>query len=182
MIQVVAADTVPTWLSGWVGLAVLILGALGLLASAAAYLRASYAKATVTTLSESNAALSEQVEILKTQRAQEAAALVVERERSASEVYALTTRVETQERENTVLREAIQGKADVERVIMVIQDHHHEVIEDRRAFHLEWRGEIDKVTASQDDVLSAVGEIATSQKAVRGMVGKIYAATAGAGT
>lgn len=180
MIGYVAADSaVPSWLTGWVGLAVAVVGLLGLLASAAAYLRASYAKATVATLSESNAALSEQVEILKGQREEEARERAAEKERAAAEVYALTTRVEAQERENAVLREAVQGKADVERVIMVIQDHHHEVIEDRRAFHAEWRGEIDKVTAAQDDVLTAVGEIATSQKAVRSMVGKIYATTAG---
>jgi hypothetical protein len=165
-----------------VGLAVAVLGALGLLASAAAYLRASYAKATVATLSESNAALSEQVEILKNAREDEAKERLEERRRAAQEIVGLTTRVEAQERENAILREAVQGKADVERVIQVIEDHHHEVIEDRRAFHVEWRGEIDKIAAGQDDVLSAVGEIATSQKAVRGMVGKIYAATAGAGT
>jgi hypothetical protein len=168
-----AADaTAPALRSGWVGLAIAILGLLGLLASAAAYLRASYAKATVATLAESNAALKEQVEILKAER--DADELEREAERAR-----MTARLETLERENGTLREVVQGKADVERVIMVIQDHHHEVIQDRKAFHLEWRGEIGKLQGTMDDTLVAVGEIANSQKAVRSMVGKVYASTAG---
>jgi hypothetical protein len=172
------ADT-PSWLSGWVGVAVAVLGALGLLASAAAYLRASYAKATVATLAESNAALSEQVRILKDERDAERQEREAERARLAREAEQVAVRVEALERENGTLREVVQGKADIERVIMVITDHHHEVIEDRRAFHVEWRGEIEKIQATMDDALTAVGEVATSQRAVRGMVGKVYAATVG---
>lgn len=169
----VAADaSAPTLLSGWVGLAIAVLGLLGLLASAAAYLRASYAKATVATLAESNAALKEQVEILKAERDAD----TIERE---TERATLTARLETLERENGTLREVVQGKADVERVIMVIQDHHHEVIQDRKSFHREWQGEMGKIQGSLDDTLVAVGEIANSQKAVRAMVGKVYAATTG---
>lgn len=162
----------PALLSGWVGVVVAILGLLGLLASAAAYLRASYAKATVATLAESNAALKEQVEILKAERDED------QRERE-TEKAALTHRLETLEHENGTLREVVQGKADVERVIMVIQDHHHEILTDRKAFHNEWRGEINKIQGTVDDVLVAAGEIANSQKAVRAMVGKVYAATTG---
>jgi hypothetical protein len=158
---------------------VLILGLLGLLASAAAYLRASYAKATVATLTESNVALTDQVRILKEERADDAKARKAEQEEWAKDRYALTVRMETVERENETLREAVQGKADVERLVMLIQDHHHEVIEDRKAFHAEWRGEVGKMQASLDDALTAVGEIATTQKAVRGMMGKVYASTVG---
>lgn len=179
MTHLLDATTPPAWVSGWLGVVLAVIGVLGLVASAAAYLRASYAKATVATLSESNAALTDQVRILKEEREEEAKERAAERERAAQEMYALTVKVETQERENAVLREAVQGKADVERVIMVIQDHHHEVVEDRRAFHAEWRGEIDKMLGSQDDLIKAVGDVATSQKATRAMVGKVYAATVG---
>lgn len=168
-----AADaSPPEFLTGWVGVVVTLIGLLGLLASAAAYLRASYAKATVSTLAESNAALSEQVRILKSEREDD------ERER-VKERLATQGRLETLERENGTLREVVQGKADVERLVMLIQDHHHEVIEDRKSFHKEWRGEADKMQGTVDDVLAAVGEIATSTKAVRSMVGKVYATTAG---
>jgi hypothetical protein len=162
----------PQFLSGWLALVVTILGALGLLASAAAYLRASYAKATVATLAESNAALTEQVAILKAK----AEADEQDRER---ERLSMTGRLNLMESENNTLREVVQGKADVERLVMLIQDHHHEVIGDRTRFHTEWRGEIDKIQATLDDTLTAVGEVATSQKAVRGMVGKVYASTVG---
>lgn len=175
----VAAADAPAWVSGWVGLAVAILGALGLLASAAAYLRASYAKATVATLAESNAALSEQVRILKEERDEDRVEREQERKEDAAKAAQMAVKIEALERENDTLREVVQGKADVERLVMLIQDHHHEVIEDRKAFHVEWRGEIDKVQGTLDDVLSATGEIATTQKAVRGMVGKVYASTVG---
>lgn len=169
----------PAWISGWVGVAVGVIGLLGILAGTAAYLRAGYAKATVQTLSENNAALTDQVRILKEERTEEKASHDAERAKSAAEIYALTARVEAQERENDILREAIQGKADVERLVMLIQDHHHEVIEDRKAFHTEWRGEVGKITASLDDLLKVAGETNTSVKATRAMTGKVYAATAG---
>jgi hypothetical protein len=179
VIEYVAAAEAPAWASGWVALIVGVLGATGLLASAAAYFRASYAKATVATLAESNAALSEQVRILKEERDEDRKEREDERREASQKNAAMAIRVEALERENGVLREVVQGKADVERLVMLIQDHHHEVIEDRKAFHIEWRGEIDKMQGTLDDVLSATGEIATSQKAVRGMVGKVYAATVG---
>ena len=179
MHHLAAVGAAPSWLSGWVALVAAIIGVLGGLSGAVAYLRAGYAKATVQTLGENNAALSDQVRILKEERAEDQRLRQEERTKSAAEVFALTARVEAQERENDILREAIQGKADVERLVMLIQDHHHEVIEDRRAFHVEWRGEIDKIVASQDDLLKAVGEVATSQKAVRGMTAKMLAATTG---
>jgi SepF-like predicted cell division protein (DUF552 family) len=169
----------PQWLSGWVALIAGTLGVLGLFASAAAYLRAGYAKATVQTLSENNAALTDQVRILKEEREEENRQRAEERTRAHAEVFALTARVEAQERENDILREAIQGKADVERLVMLIQDHHHEVIEDRKSFLLEWRGEIGKVQAGLDDLLKATGENASSLKATRAMTGKVYAATVG---
>lgn len=179
MIQALTATEPPTWVSGWVALVAAVIGVLGGLVGAVAYLRAGYAKATVATLSENNAALTEQVQILKAERAEDAAKRQVEKSEAAAEIFALTTRVETQERENAVLHEAIQGKADVERLVLLIEDHHHEVIQDRQAFHREWRGEVGKIEGSLDDVLTAVGEIATSQKAIRGMTGKVYAATVG---
>lgn len=159
-------------LGGWAGFVVAVLGIIGLLASATAFFRASYAKATVTTLAESNAALKEQVAILKDQQEAD------EQER-AEEKLQLATRLEAVERENATLREVVQGKADMERVVMVIQDHHHEVIEDRRTFHREWRGEIDAVQERLADILSGQGEVGTSLKAVRSMVGKVYAQTIG---
>jgi hypothetical protein len=174
-----AASGAVAWFGGWLGLIVAVLGALGLLASAAAYFRASYAKATVATLAESNAALSEQVRILKEERDEDRLERERERKEDAAKAAQMAVKIEALERENATLREVVQGKADVERLVMLIQDHHHEVIEDRKAFHVEWRGEIDKVMATQDDMLTAVGEVATSQKAVRGMVGKVYAATVG---
>jgi len=174
-----AAVAPPAVLSGWVGLIVAVLGGLGLLASAAAYFRASYAKATVATLAESNAALKEQVELLKTERDDERAERQRERSEDAQRAAQMALRVESVERENETLREVVQGKADVERLVMLIQDHHHEVIEDRKGFHREWRGEIDKIQGSLDDILAAQGEQANHMKAVRGMTGKIYASTVG---
>lgn len=179
MIRYVVASEAPQWLSGWVGLAVAILGALGLLASAAAYLRASYAKATVATLVESNTALRSRLDDLEQERRDESEAHRAQLANERRERLEVVTRLEALERENGTLREVVQGKADVERLVMLIQDHHHEVIEDRKAFHVEWRGEIDKMQATTDDVLTAVGEVATSQKAIRGMVGKVYASTVG---
>lgn len=175
----VAVGAAPPWLSGWVALIAGTLGVLGLLASAAAYLRAGYAKATVQTLSENNAALTDQVRILKEEREEDQRQRQEERTKSAAEVFALTARVEAQERENDILREAIQGKADVERLVMLIQDHHHEVIEDRKAFHAEWAGEVGKVLAGLDDLLKVSGETSTSVKAIRSMTGKVYATTVG---
>src|SRR5690242_11398232 len=95
-----ADSAAPQWLSGWVALVAGTLGVLGLLASAAAYLRAGYAKATVQTLSENNAALTEQVRILKDERDEDTRQREQERTRNAAEVFALTARVEAQEREN----------------------------------------------------------------------------------
>lgn len=179
MIDAAAASGPPQWLAGWVGIVVGIIGLLGLFASAAAYLRASYAKATVATLAESNAALMQQVELLKSERDEERRDRERERREDSQKATQMALRVEALERENATLREVVQGKADVERLVMLIQDHHHEVIEDRKGFHAEWRGEIDKVQAMQEDTLAAMGEVANSQKAVRGMMGKVYAATVG---
>ena len=177
-----ATPAPPTWLSGWVGVVVAVIGLLGIVAGTAAYLRAGYAKATVQTLSENNAALTDQVRILKEEREEEKRVHTQERTESAAEIYALTARVEAQERENDILREAIQGKADVERLVMLIQDHHHEVMADRDAYRTEWRGEVAKVLGSLDDLLKVTGETNTGVKATRAMTAKVYAATAGAGT
>lgn len=179
MNHLAAVGAAPSWLSGWVALVAAIIGVLGGLSGAAAYLRAGYAKATVQTLNENNAALTDQVRILKDERTEEKAAHEAERAKSAAEIYALTARVEAQERENDILREAIQGKADVERLVMLIQDHHHEVMQDRDAFRVEWRGEVAKVLGGLDDLLKVTGDTNTSVKATRAMTGKIYAATVG---
>lgn len=174
-----ADSAAPQWLSGWVALIAGTLGVLGLLASAAAYLRAGYAKATVQTLSENNAALTDQVRILKEEREEDTRQREQERTRNAAEVFALTARVEAQERENDILREAIQGKADVERLVMLIQDHHHDVMADRDAYRTEWRGEVGKVLGTLDDLLKVASETNTGVKATRAMTGKVYAATVG---
>lgn len=174
----VAVDA-PTWAQSWVGLVVAILGALGILASTAAYLRASYAKTTVATLVESNTALRGRLDDLEQERKEDAEKHREQLAQERRERVQVVTRLEVLERENETLREVVQGKADVERLVMLIQDHHHEVIEDRKAFHVEWRGEIGKIHGTMEDALAAVGEIATSQRAVRGMVGKVYAATVG---
>lgn len=172
MIALQAADAAPPgWLSGWVGLLVGIVGLLGILASAAAYVRAGYAKATVATLAESNAALSGRVESLKEEA--EAAALerAQEKAREAADRATLEGRVEALERENSVLREVIQGKADLERLASLLDSHHDHVC-----------GELGKVQGTLEDVLAASGEVANSQKAVRSMVGRVYTATVGANT
>jgi len=176
------ADGPPTWLSGWFGLIAGVVGLLGLFVGAAAYLRSGYVKSTVQTLSDSNAALEGQLRILKDARAEEQAQHLLQVEKGAADVYALTTRVEATERENGILREAIQGKADVERLVMLIQDHHHEVMADRTAAREERREDVGKVMAGLEDLLKLSGETHADVKATRAMTGKVYGATVGART
>lgn len=153
-----------------IGIVLVVLAAVG---SAAAYLRASYAKATVTTLGESNAALKEQVEILKADREED------DRERTlvAAKVKAhtddLSARLGSLERENLVLKDVVQGKADLDRLVMLIQDHHHEVIEDRRAFHAEWRSEIDKILSRLYATSQGISENVTTLAAVNANVAQV---------
>jgi len=159
---------------GVIGIILVILAAVG---SAAAYLRASYAKATVTTLGESNAALKEQVEVLKLERDEDDRQRELLAEKHRADQVTWDTRLAAVERENTTLREVVQGKADVERLVMLIQDHHHDVLEDRRAFHVEWRVEIDKMHAAQTATVQAnavttktLGEVNVSLGQVKGML------------
>lgn len=108
--------SVTSWLSV-IGLGITLITAA---AAAVAFFRASYAKTTIETLKENNSALTEQVGILKEGH-----------DNAVRELGELRA-------ENSVLREALQGKADVERVIRVIEDHHRDVIEERLQFRRDW--------------------------------------------
>lgn len=130
-------DQVPQVLTGLASIGAL----LALAAAAAAYFRASYAKATITTLSESNTALLEQVGILKS-----------EREADQAKAELRDQRMAALERENETLREVVQGKADIERVIQVLQDQHHSIVQDRD----QWRDLWAERMSHQDGALSQI--------------------------
>lgn len=121
MLAVLAVEA-PTWLTGWVGAIAAILGLLGLLASAAAYLRATYAKATVATLAESNAALKERVELLTGDLVNERADRAQEKVDHATQRAADMARLAAVEVENATLRELVQGKADLDRLVLLVND------------------------------------------------------------
>lgn len=142
-------DHVPAVVSVIVGvLAVVALGAASL-----AYFRSAYAKATVTTLSESNQAQAEQIRILKDQRAED------------EKVQAtITTRLASVERENGILREVVQGKADIERVLRALEDQNHAAIQDRDQWRETWAGRMDH----QDAALSQIkGMLGSNRQTVR---------------
>lgn len=167
------ATTTPAWLTGWLGVVVALLGVLGLVASAAAYLRASYAKATVATLMESNGALEQRVTLLK----DEAAAR--EQEHAKDRV-----RIDSMERENGILREIVQGKGDIDRISLQVENHHTEIVEDRKRSAREFREQVGIITAHLEDVLAAASAAAATTTAattelatIRGMVDRMYQAT-----
>ena len=135
-------DQIGTWLTIVGGLATLV----ALAGAGTAYFKASYAKATVATLGESNRALLEQVAILKSEREADAA------ERATQEA-----RIQALERENSVLREVVQGKADIDRVIMVIQDQHHDDVEFRSQWREEWVGRVNKIDGSLHQIKGMLG-------------------------
>lgn len=142
-------SNIATWLTIVGGLATLI----ALAGAGAAYFRASYAKATVTTLGESNRALLEQVAILKDER-------VADQQQAAAQ----EARIQALERENSVLREVVQGKADIDRVIMVIQDQHHDDVEFRTDWRKAWEARIDKVDAGLHQIKGMLGNSRTSTR------------------
>lgn len=135
-------STLATWLTVIGGLATLV----ALAGAGTAYFRASYAKATVATLGESNRALLEQVAILKDEREAD------QKERAAQEARILAL-----ERENEVLREVVQGKADIDRVVMVMQDQHHEDVDFRTAWRTEWAARLDHVDGSLAQIKGMLG-------------------------
>lgn len=113
-------------------------------ATVVAYFRASLAKATIDTLKESNAALAEQVTILK------------------AEQIATTARMESVERENELLRSAPQ--VAFHKLSNAIDHHHAEVTRDRAEFAQSFRAAMvtvgDKLDANQhaiQDVIRLVG-------------------------
>lgn len=93
-----------------------VLAIVVLVAVIVAYFRVNLSQATIDTLKESNAALTTRNGELD------------------AELLDLKPRVAALERENEVLRSALGGKADVERIAALIEHHHDEVMADRRAF------------------------------------------------
>lgn len=84
---------------------------LGVLALAVAYYRASYAKATIATLKDSNAALTERVEILEDQA-----------ERCNKELDRVTA-------ENTNLKSYVAGTEAIALLRQTIENQHHELMQ-----------------------------------------------------
>lgn len=99
-----------------------VFGVVLVVATVVAYFRASLARATIDTLKESNAALTERVAML-------------EQEQGRTKLE-----MESLKRENDVLREAVSGKADVAEILALITHHHQEVTAARH--------ESDKMTAA----------------------------------
>jgi len=170
--------TLSTFQAG-VAIFVAILALTALAASVAAYFRASYVKATVVTLQENNAALTDRVRILteaateaERERAVEVAKWEAEREVDRGRIRALET-------ENGILRDVVQGRADITNVVDEIQHHHTEVMANAASFHQEWRTETDKAAASLDDLLQAAGSIGTDLRAVKGLTARRFASTSG---
>ena len=114
-------------------------------ATVVAYFRASLAKATIDTLKESNAALSEQVTILK------------------AEQLATNARMESVERENELLRSAPQ--VAFHKLSNAIDHHHETMMHDRQEFAESWRAamltigeKLDANNRAVKDVLALVGD------------------------
>lgn len=131
----------------WVAGLLSVLGVVLAASTAVAYFRAGLAKATIETLRESNDAL--------TARNGELDAVIMR----------LETRLSALERENEVLRSALGGKADVERVVEVVEHHHEEVMADRRMFEDRFTTAMvvvgEKLDANRKgirDVLSLLGD------------------------
>ncbi len=130
--------------SGWLATLGVVLGVVLAVATVVAYFRTALAKATIDTLKESNAALTEQVAILK------------------SEATSLEARLTVVERENETLRAAPRVAFD--QLMGAIETHHREVLEDRHAFAQQWQAaqldlgnRLDANRSAIADVLVLVG-------------------------
>ena len=123
-----------------------VLGFVLVVATVVAYFRASLAKATIDTLKDSNAALTERVSILE------------------RETTAMRVQTEALTRENNVLREAVSGKADVAEILALITHHHSEVTmarhatdEQMAAAFLALNNKLDSDRRALTDVLALLG-------------------------
>lgn len=130
--------------SSWASTVGIVLGIVLAVATVVAYFRASLAKATIDTLKESNAALTEQVAILK------------------AEARTTETRLSAVERENESLRAAPRVAFD--QLLNAIENHHREVIDDRHTFAELWHAaqietgnKLDANHAAISDLTALVG-------------------------
>ena len=130
--------------TGWLTTLGVVLGVVLAVATVVAYFRTALAKATIDTLKESNAALIEQVGILK------AEAVVTE------------ARLTAVERENETLRAA--PRVAIDQLMNAIETHHREVLADRQVFADLWHAaqidignRLDANRSAIADVLALVG-------------------------
>lgn len=91
--------------SGWFTLLTAGFGLIGLLAGLVAFARASYAKSTIDTLKESNAALTERVDMLESERTHYKGV------------------ADTKTAEVAVLERALSGRDDITRLESELQSH-----------------------------------------------------------
>lgn len=125
------------WIVGVAG----IFGIVALVGVIVAYFRVNLSQATIDTLKESNAALTARNGELD------------------SELLDIKARVGALERENESLRSALDGKADVERIAVLVEHHHEDVMADRRMFQDRFTAAMVEMGDKLDANRSAVADV-----------------------
>lgn len=134
--------SVPATVAVVVGLFAIV----SVVATIVSYFKVSLSQATIATLRDNNKALDERVTILERDSA------------------TLKTRNEALVSENSILREALSGRADVTALTLAIEAHHHSVVEWRsewesqfRASMVEINSRFDKKNRMLSDILRLLG-------------------------
>ena len=151
---------VPAWLGALSVALAIITGT----AAAVAFYRSSYARTTIDTLKESNAAYVEHQGLQDAKIASLEAEVAHYRTTSATD----RARVET-------LEKALQGKADFERLESLIIDHHREVMDDRvvdrQAASERHEALTKRVGVVEESVAQRLDALDSSLSQVKGMLG-----------